>query len=204
MYLLLISLILSFFSSPIAERISLFDGKTFTGWEGDVGRTWQIKDGALTGGSLTETVAHNEFLTTTRTYKDFTLDLEFKLVGTGFVNAGVQFRSRRATDPAYEMIGYQADLGKGYWGCLYDESRRNKVLAYADSTALQAVLKKEDWNTYKISCKGNHIQLWINGLQTVNYKEPDSTIVQSGLIGLQIHGGGKALVQYRNLFIEEH
>ena len=54
--------------------------------------------------------------------------LKFKLVGkSGFINGGVQFRSQPATNPPNEMIGYQADMGQHYWGCLYDE-RRHKLL----------------------------------------------------------------------------
>ena len=201
MNFIVICFIANLLSASAPQSTSLFDGRTFRGWEGDTTHTWQIEDGTLTGGSLTETVPHNEFLTTTQSYSDFTLQLDFKLVGTGFVNAGVQFRSVRTNDPAYEMSGYQADLGQGYWGCLYDESRRNKVIAYADSVALQAVLKKDDWNQYKIKCEGPRIQLWINGLPTVDYTEPDASITRSGLIGLQIHGGGKAQVRYRNIVL---
>jgi hypothetical protein len=201
---LLISLLLALISSFVVKPVSLFDGKTFRGWSGDTLHTWRIEQGTLTGGSLTATVPHNEFLTTTRSYSDFVLDLDFKLLGSeGFINGGVQFRSQRIEKPAYEMTGYQADLGKGYWGCLYDESRRNKVLVYADSTLIKEILKPNDWNHYRISARGNRIQLWINGTQTVDYTEPDPDIPQSGLIGLQIHGGGKALVQYRNLHLEE-
>src|SRR5688572_6621138 len=109
---------------------SIFDGRTFTGWEGDTVAIWTIRDGALIGGSLEDTVPHNDFLCTTRPYSDFVLRLKFKLEGNGgFINAGVQFRSERLQQPAYEMTGYQADLGDGYWGSLYDESRRNKTLA---------------------------------------------------------------------------
>ncbi len=68
---------------------------------------------------------HNEFLATTRSYGDFILSLKFRLVD-GQGNSGVQFRSVRI--PPHEMSGYQADIGENYWGCLYDESRRNKVL----------------------------------------------------------------------------
>ncbi len=94
--------------------ISLFYGKTFSGWEGDTAHTWRIENGAIVAGSLTETVPHNDFLCTTRSYDDFVLRFKFKLLGTeGFVNAGVQFRSQRLDDPAYEMIGYQADIGPG-------------------------------------------------------------------------------------------
>ncbi|WP_128543566.1 3-keto-disaccharide hydrolase [Larkinella soli] len=197
-FLLLLSLFAGF-----AKPVSLFDGKTFRGWEGDTARTWKIENGALVGGSLEEKVPHNEFLTTRQAYGNFDLKLEFKLEGTeGFINAGVQFRSQRATDPAYEMVGYQADLGKGYWGCLYDESRRNKVLVHADSMMVQKILKPQQWNQYQVRAEGPRIRIWLNGKQTVDYSEPDASIPQTGLIGLQIHGGGKAKISYRNLTID--
>jgi hypothetical protein len=186
------------------KAVSLFDGRTFSGWEGDTARTWRIEDGALVGGSLTETVPRNDFLCTTRAYSNFVLRLKFKLVGTeGFINAGVQFRSQRLTKPAHEMIGYQADLGAKYWGSLYDESRRNKVLAEADPQVIAKVLKPGEWNDYEIRAEGARIRLAINGTQTVDYTEPDQSIPQTGLIGLQIHGGGKAQVHYRDITIEE-
>lgn len=187
---------------PPTQPRPLFDGRTFQGWEGDTIKTWRIANGTLTGGSLTETVPHNEFLCTRESFGDFRLTLEFKLVGTGFVNAGVQFRSRRSTNPSYEMIGYQADLGPGYWGCLYDESRRNRVLARPDSAAVHAALKPADWNRYRIECRGRRIRIWLNDQPTVDYTEPDATLPQSGVIGLQIHGGGKALVAYRAVMLE--
>jgi hypothetical protein len=184
--------------------VPLFDGKTFKGWEGDTARTWRIQDGAIVGGSLAEQVPRNEFLTTTRSYGNFVLRLEFKLVGTdGFINAGVQFRSHRATKPAHEMIGYQADMGAKYWGALYDETRRNRILAEPDPAVVNGLVKLGDWNDYEIRAEGARIRLSINGRQTVDYTEPDAAIPQSGLIGLQIHGGGKAEVHYRDITIEE-
>lgn len=183
--------------------VPLFDGRTFAGWSGDTTRTWRIEDGAIVGGSLTETVPRNDFLTTTREYGDFVLRLEFKLEGTeGFINSGVQFRSQRLAKPAHEMIGYQADLGAGYWGALYDESRRRKVLATPDQKAILAHVRLGDWNRYEIHAAGRRIRLVLNGQQTVDYTEPDETIPQTGLIGLQVHGDGKALVRFRNITIE--
>lgn len=180
----------------------LFDGRTFNGWEGDTLRTWRVADGALTGGSLRETVPHNDFLCTIQDYSDFVMKLKFKLEGTeGFVNAGVQFRSRRLADPSYEMTGYQADLGDGYWGSLYDESRRNKTLAAPDSATVARILRRGEWNDYEVRAQGRRIQLFINGTQTVDYTETDESIPQSGVIGLQIHGGGKALVSYKDITI---
>ncbi len=182
-----------------SKPVQLFDGITFSGWQGDTLQAWRIENEALVGGSLYETVPHNNFLATTQSYKNFDLQLQFKLVGTGFVNAGVQFRSQRLTSPAYEMAGYQADLGDGYWGSLYDESRRNKTLLQPDSLAVKKILRRNDWNDYRIRCNGRHIKIWLNNTQTVDYTETDETIVQEGLIALQIHGGGKAEASYRNI-----
>jgi hypothetical protein len=102
------------------------------------------------------------------------------------------------------MVGYQADLGDPeWWGCLYDESRRNRVLAKADAAKVRAVLKRADWNEYEIRCEGRRIRLAINGLTTVDYTEPDEAIEPAGLIGLQIHGGPPSEAWYRDLRLEE-
>jgi hypothetical protein len=101
------------------------------------------------------------------------------------------------------MVGYQADIGDpSWWGCIYDESRRNKMLAKSDMEPLNKVLKRDDWNDYEIRCEGRRIRLAINGLQTVDYSEADETLPQFGLIGLQIHGGAVAEVSYKDITIE--
>jgi hypothetical protein len=180
---------------------SLFDGKTLAGWEGDT-KMWRVEDGAIVGGSLAERVPHNDFLCTTREYANFVLQVKFKLVGNdGFVNSGVQFRSQRAKEPAYEMVGYQADLGDTYWGSLYDESRRNKTLAAPEASVVTAALKPNDWNDYEVRAEGPRIRISLNGRQTVDYTETDTSIPQSGIIGLQIHGGGKAQVSFKDINI---
>src|SRR5678815_2024515 len=198
--LLLIALPTLLHAAPVA----LFDGKTFDGWDGDTTKTWRIVDGAFVGGSLAATVPRNEFLATKKSFTNFELRLKCKLVGTeGFVNGGIQIRSKRITNPPNEMSGYQADLGAGYWGCLYDESRRNKMLVTADKAVIEKALKKDDWNDYVIRCEGPRIQLWLNGVKTVDYTETEAGIEESGQIAVQIHGGAKAEASYKDIVIEE-
>lgn len=199
LFLLALTTLLSFQKRPVP----LFDGRTFAGWQGDTGTVWRIDNGVLVGGSLTQMVPHNYFLATTKPYGNFVMRLKMKLEGTGFVNAGIQFRSQRAQKPDYEMVGYQADMGDKYWGCLYDESRRNKVLVGPDSTLTKRIVKPNDWNQYEIRCEGPRIRLYLNNTLTVDYTEPDAAIPQTGLIALQIHGGGKARVQYKEITIDE-
>lgn len=186
-----------------AEPVSLFDGKTFTGWEGDTAKTFRIEDGQIVAGSLTAKVPRNEFLASEKSYGDFELRLKYKLEGTeGFVNAGVQVRSERIPEH-HEMIGYQADIGQGYDGALYDESRRNKMLAQPAPEVLAKALKKGEWNDYRIRCEGPRIQLWLNGIQTVDYTEIQKDIPLTGKIALQIHGGGVAEIRYKDIVLEE-
>jgi len=179
--------------------VPLFDGKTLDGWEGNLD-VFRVEDGAIVGGSLTKPVPRNEFLTTKKEYADFELRLRFKLLGKG-ANAGVQIRSQRVPNH-HEMIGYQADLGDGWWGCLYDESRRRKVLAGPPNDQRGKIIKRDGWNEYVIRCRGRRIQLWINGTQTVDYTEPDEAIKQKGLIGLQIHGGPPSEARYKDIRIK--
>src|ERR1700726_3391238 len=137
-----------------AEARPLFDGKTLAGWEGDVGKTWRVEDGAIVGGSLEKTVPRNEFLCTVKSYGDFELKVKFKLLGDRKqANAGVQVRTKRIPKH-HEVIGYQADVGQHYWGALYDESRRKRVLAQPDKELLEKLVKHEDWNDYVIRCEG--------------------------------------------------
>ena len=150
-------------ASTSSRPAALFDGKSFKGWEGDTNKTFRIQDGAIVGGTMKERIPRNEFLCTTRNYTNFVLKLKFKLLGGPAANAGVQFRTKRIPNN-HEVSGYQADMGDpGWWGCIYDESRRNKVLAKSNIDEVNKVLKRDDWNEYTIRCEGKHIVLAING-----------------------------------------
>ena len=189
-----------------AAELKLSDGRTFNGWVGDTNKTWRMEDGAFVGGTLERKVPQNEFLRTTRRYTNFVLKVKFKLVGTdagGFINGGVQVRSEPAKTPPNEMVGYQCDIGEGWWGALYDESRRNKVLIKPDPKAVEKALRKNDWNQYVIRCEGKRIRASINGVEMIDYTEEDDSLPQFGLIGLQIHGGGPALTSYKDIVVEE-
>ncbi len=201
---LLLILLMACNNKTATGNTSLFNGKTFSGWEGDTLSTWRIKNETIIGGSLDETVPHNDFLCTKRSYTNFILKLKIKLTGhEGFINSGIQFRSKRLLDPPYEMTGYQADWGNNYWASLYDESRRNKTLMAPDSLEVLGWINVNDWNDYEIRAEDRRIRLYINGHKTVDYIEKDLDIPQEGLIGLQIHGDGKALVAFKDIFIEE-
>ncbi len=187
------------------KSAALFDGQTLAGWEGSP-KIWRVEDGCLTGGSLTETVKQNEFLATTRDYTNFIVRFKIKLAGTnGFINSGFQIRSQRVPNNS-EMAGYQCDFGEPNWyGAIYDESRRNKVMAASDMKALGPVLQRDGWNDYVIRADGPRVTTWINGVMGADYYEPDLSIPNYdwGKLGIQVHGGGKAVVQVKDISVEE-
>ena len=195
----------------------LFNGKDLTGWEGDP-NLWSVKDGAIFG--QTDGRSHT-FLIWKGTAGDFELHAKFKMKGG---NSGIQYRSKQVKDAGdFVVSGYQADMDaeNKYTGILYEERGRGilamrgeKVIIAAngdryvvgstgDPKKLTAAIKPDDWNDYVIRCEGPHIQLWINGLKTVDYTETEPDIAQTGVIGVQIHGGAKAEASYKDIVIEE-
>lgn len=182
----------------------LFDGKSLQGWEGNR-EMFRVEDGAIVAGTLKRTIPHNDFLCTEKEHGDFELRLKIKLIGEGD-NAGVQLRSRRV-EGDHEVSGYQADAGSAWnrpiWGALYDEARRNKILADPGGELLKDLVKQDDWNEMRIRCEGPRIQIWLNGKQTVDYTETDDDIPRRGIIGLQIHSGPPAEAWYKDIEIRE-
>jgi putative membrane-bound dehydrogenase-like protein len=189
-----------------AGPVSLFDGKTLTGWEMPAGeeKWWQVKDGMIVGGSLEQKVPTNLFLNSAREFENFELTFKIRMVkGAGFMNSGIQVRSARDAGKS-PMSGYQVDAGIGYWGDLYDEHRRNKKLTGpVDPAALAKVVKDWEWNEYRILCEGRRIRSWINGQAAVDFTETDAAISLDGKLGIQVHSGGTLLVQLKDISINE-
>ena len=187
-----------------ADPKSLFDGKDLTGWEGDE-KTWRVEDGAIAGGSLDAVVPRNEFLCTTKTFGDFELKVKFKLLGDkDKANGGVQFRTKRIPKH-HEVSGYQADIGQGYWGALYDESPAEQ----GAGRARQGRGPAEDRQARRLERVHDpgrgaaHPALAERHADGGLHREGRRRWSRPGIIGLQVHGGGKTKVLYKDITIEE-
>lgn len=170
-------------------------------------------------------IKHNTFLVwKAGKVADFELTFQYRIEKG---NSGVQYRSKELAPGEFGPIisGYQADFeaGKTYSGILYEERGRG-ILAkrgektvikpgadgkkptvevtgsVGDSAAIQAAIKDEQWNDYRIVAKGNHVQHFINGMQTIDVIDEDAANApKEGLIALQIHQGPPMMVQFKNL-----
>lgn len=193
------------FGQQVGKSQSLFDGKTLQGWKvfpAEHQKLWQVKDSVIVAGDGTSPIPANNYLYTEKEYGDFEFRCLFRLTGdqsTGMINSGIQYRSFIDNG---NMVGYQADIGDGFWGDIYDEHRREKLVG-GDLSTLRHLLKEGGWNSYIVRCKGNHHELYINGVKTADYVEEDSSIPSKGIIGVQLHSGGNAQLELRDITITE-
>ncbi len=80
---------------------ALFNGRDLTGWKQLNGKaTYAVANGEITG--TTVYGEPNSFLATEKNYKDFILELEFKLDAE--MNSGIQFRSESKVE--YRTVVY--------------------------------------------------------------------------------------------------
>ncbi len=178
----------------------LFNGKDLEEWIVDTPGLWRVENGVIIG--VSKGLKYNDFLRTRRPYSNFVLQVSFRMIDPGGQgNSGIQFRSK-AVEGSHEVAGYQADIGQKYWGGLYDESRRKRVLVEASPAALASV-KKDGWNQYVIAARGNRITLDLNGVRSVTYIEDDPEVEPDGFIALQLHSGPPMEVQFKDLRIRD-
>ena len=187
-------------------------------------------DPAVPGKSLTKS---NTFLIWDHEVSDFEMTFKYKLVDAngkaeGFGNSGVQYRSKVIDAENFVVSGYQADMevAKVHSGILYEEKARGilanrgeKVTIHqsenpkkprlevtgstGDSDEIQAGIHPADWNDYKIVVKGNHLQHFINGRQTVDVIDETAEGAKSGVLALQIHQGPPMKVQFKDMKFTE-
>jgi hypothetical protein len=169
----------------------IFDGRTLAGWKGDPA-VWRVEDGALVG--ETAGLARNEFLVGELEHGDFRLVLEVRLEKDAG-NSGIQFRSLPLESG--EMRGYQADVGPGWWGALYEEEGRGLL---SPAAPVDGRLKPGEWNTYEVVAVGHRVLTALNGRQCVDLDDPAGAL--RGVFALQVHAGGATKVRFRNLRFE--
>jgi hypothetical protein len=197
--------------------VNLIRGDTLDGWVQRGGQAkYRVENGEIVGTSVPNT--SNSFLCTRRDYGDFVLELEFKVHPD--LNSGVQVRSqcfdqpkvvelngKSIKVPAGRVHGYQVEIDpkpRAWSGGIYDEGRRGWLNNLEKNEPARKAFKQNEWNTFRIECKGDTIKTWLNGVPAADLKD---AVTPSGFIALQVHGVGKREdpleVRWRNIRIQE-
>ena len=216
--LFLVSFLLpSLADEPETPWVNLLNGKSLDGWVPRGGKAkYRVEDNQIVGSSVPNTT--NSFLCTKKHFADFVLELEFKVHPE--LNSGVQIRSHcfdedKTIEVNGKEIGIRAGIVHGYqveidpskraWtGGIYDESRRGWLFDLKKNEPARKAFKQNDWNKFRIECRGPSIKTWLNGVPAADLKD---SLTPSGFIALQVHGVGKKEepleVRFRNLRIKE-
>ncbi|MAW94464.1 MULTISPECIES: DUF1080 domain-containing protein [unclassified Leeuwenhoekiella] len=167
----------------------LFDGESLSGWKQLNGKAdYRIEGDEIVG--ITKPDTPNSFLTTTQNYRDFILELDYKVDST--MNSGIQIRS--LSNPDYRdgrVHGYQVEIDpsdRAWSAGIYDEARKGWLYPLTDNAKAQKAFKQGDWNHYRIEAIGDTLKTWINGVEAAHLVD-DQT--QTGFIALQVHSIGK-------------
>jgi hypothetical protein len=178
--------------------ISLFNGKDLKGWYGDP-KIWRIENDYISG--KVPSVGGNTFLIYNRPFADFELTSKCMLIkGKGFTNSGIQYRSKVVDAKKWVVGGYQADMGSGYWGTLYEERGRGglgKKLEGAKDP------KEGEWADFRIVANGNHLEHFLDGVKSMDFVDTDEKKgAKEGIIALQYHAPGGFEVRFKDIKIK--
>ena len=136
------------------------------------------------------------------------------------LNSGVQIRSQvfdeaKSADikgknykfAAGRVHGYQVEIdpsARAYSAGIYDEGRRGWLKDLKDNEAARKAFKPNEWNKFRIECKGDSIKTFINGVPAADIKDD---VTPKGLIALQVHGVGKKTetleVRWKNIKLKD-
>ncbi len=219
--LLAIAILFSVSDAIAGDSLSLFDGQSLNGWEGDTNH-WRVENGSIVGEiPQGQSLNKNTWLVWRGgELADFELNLQCKLTGLPAANSGIQFRCQ--VDNVDHVSGYQADfdMGATWLGRIYDEHGRallvergsrvdilpdgqRQVEVFAPANQYAVLFRENDWNDYRIVAIGDRVAIYVNGtlfseLRDQQTGEQDLT----GQLAFQLHSGPETRVEFKDIRLE--
>lgn len=166
------------------ERVSLFNGKDLQGWT-----VSGCEAGVDNGDMLIK--SGNGLVQTERKYADFVLEFEWKALAADNWDSGVYFRYDEVPEGKPWPARYQVNLRKGMEGNVEG----------IEGAASEGMIKQGDWNAFRLTVKGNALDLQINGKQA--WKAEGLSGPESGFIALQAEVPNGGQFRFRNVYITE-
>ena len=198
-----------------ASPVSLFDGKSLSGWRGS-DAIWSVEDGAIVGSTHGVKLPANSFLIHESEFGDFELRCRIRLEGNN--NSGIQYRSRVKDPERFRVVGYQCDLHPNppYAAMLYDEggggivAQRGQFVRWHDKgrTELGRVVKPGaidvgEWQDLRIVARGDLVWHELNGRVVTALQDQRASAPKKGVVAFQVHRGPAMKVWVKDVSIRE-
>jgi hypothetical protein len=179
-----------------SKTIELFNGKDLKGWSGHE-KYWSVKNGVIVGKN-SEPVKVSTYLVTDEEYGDFRLLATVKLVRSE-MHSGLALWGRLAPEKGDKYTyGGLLVMFPSDWG-LYDLYGRNGIGDVSGEPA-KKIGKQHDWNELEILARGNRLRVAANGVEIMDWTDPQRTDAKAGPIGLQLHSNNEPQeVHFKNL-----
>ncbi len=183
-----------------SETVQLFNGRDLDGWEGHE-NFWSVKEGAIVA-KHTEPIKVSTYLVTKRKFSDFRLLATVKLVDGGpkDMHSGIAIWGRVAPEKGdkWTYQGHLVMFPTG-WG-MFDLHRRGGLPV--DGGPARKAGKQKDWNEMEILAQGNRVRVGVNGVQVVDWRDPQPDLIMEGPIGLQLHSNDVPQeIHFKNLVL---
>jgi hypothetical protein len=165
--------------------ITMFDGKTLTGWKANENPdSWTVKDGTITGDG-----EKSHLFWMVHQCKNCEFKADAKISDGG--NSGMYFRT--TWGPGFPK-GYEAQVNSTHKDPVRTGSLYNFVKVF------DQLVPPDTWFNQHITVQGNHIVIEVNGKKTVDFVDEKNTFSE-GYLALQQHNKG-SVVAYKNLMMK--
>jgi hypothetical protein len=208
--LLFLSTLLSLFAFAFTpynntekDWIELINGKDFTGWKvaTENSATWTVENGLFQAvGKRSHLFYVGEHLNDG--FKNFEIEVQvktFKLANSG-IYFHTQYQESGWPSKGIEIQVNNSHLGEGD----YMEYKRMASL-YGVRNIYKSVAKDDEWMTVKARVESDHVQIWVNGIKTVDYVQPERTFrvpkLAKGTFALQGHDA-LSKMQYKSFKVK--
>ena len=190
--------------------VSIFDGKTLEGWKSnETTEGWKVEDGSIVG------FGNRNHLYFMQEYQNFELKIDVKINKGG--NSGVYIKSQWQ-DANWPTTGFEMQVNSSQSDPQKTGTLYNIIKIY------KAPHGDDEWFTYHLTCRGNTLDVRVNGELLYTYVEPgraqgagrqggqgdqapaiteqNKRISQRGHIALQQHDPGST-PSFKNIFVKK-
>ena len=140
------------------------------------------------------------YLMTEKPYRDFHLSIKFLCEGDG--NSGVFFHTAFKPGTADVSQGLQFEVDctiMQHTGGIYGDGRGWVVWPAPEN---ETVVRKGEWNEYLLKVEGNRYVARLNGVQMIDFTDPNPKSFDGG-IALQLHSGGQGDMKFKDIWIRD-
>ena len=167
--------------------ITLFDGRSLSGWTPEQGAKWRVAAGVLIGDA-----GEDGWLRSSRQFADFLLHIEYRDSSKG--NSGVFLRATKDSnlgDPSNPAGSYELQINNedGKWATGSIENYIQRLVNVNPAP--------NQWHSYDVEVRGDHLMATLDGTKVLDGRDPK---FKAGYIGLQHHKDNK--IEFRNIKVK--